>query len=152
MPLLSNWPEEMKVLYKLISIACWLMVCLEVGCSEGLKYAPVEGTITAEGKGVPGLRVAFQPTSGGPEQIAVGVTDQSGKYQLSNLDGKQTGAAVGRNQVLLSFGEANVHADELTPLPKQVVPLKFRDGSLEYEVKPEGNLTADFEIGKIRPR
>ena len=54
-----------------------------VGC--GGKSAPVSGTVTLNGKAVPGATVVFVQEGGG--SIASGLSDDQGKYTLSGPNG-----------------------------------------------------------------
>lgn len=142
--------DEGKVLDKLsnATISAGLLVLLPMlaGCSGGAAYAPVAGRVTEDGKGVEGVRVAFEPVEGEPNQASIGVTDAAGRFQLTSPDGRREGALAGSNRVTLSFGDADVDADEFTALPSKVVPLRFRDGSVLYEVPDSGATSADFSL------
>ncbi|QDU76789.1 hypothetical protein Pan97_38460 [Bremerella volcania] len=55
---------------------------LLAGCSSDSNRALVQGTITLDGKPLPGASVVFQPQQSTPGQTARGRTDDSGKYTL----------------------------------------------------------------------
>ncbi len=70
------------------------LVCLLCGCSGSGRPPtyPVTGTVLWNGKPVQGARVVFIPT--GAEESAAGITNASGKYQLTTFvagDGAQPG-------------------------------------------------------------
>ncbi len=70
------------------------------GCGDsGPKMAPVEGTVSLDGKPLNNIMVEFWPSSAGPRSIAV--SDAQGRYKLMADDGKREGAAVGPHKVVL---------------------------------------------------
>ncbi|MEN1678285.1 MAG: hypothetical protein AAGJ46_01735 [Planctomycetota bacterium] len=116
---------------------------LAMGCGGGVEWAPVEGTVTDNGRPAAGIQVTFEPLAGKLGQIATGVTDEAGRYRLAGPDGQPDGAIVGPNRVTLNVYMED-SGDELTALPKSTVPLRFRDGSTVKEVPPAGIEAADF--------
>jgi hypothetical protein len=87
------------------------------GGDEGPVTYPVSGTITRKGSAVAEAVVSFIPDAGGPS--AVGVTDASGRYQLTTRV-KDDGAAAGKYKVTVAkyegqqppvTGPVKMHAD-----------------------------------------
>lgn len=70
---------------------------LLIGCG-GPRIAPVEGTVTLDGKGLDKILVEFWPSAEGPR--SVGETDAQGHFELMTDDGKR-GAVVGKHKVVL---------------------------------------------------
>ncbi len=62
-----------------------------VGCG-GPRIAPVEGTVTLDGKGLDKIYVEFWPQSEGPRSF--GQTDEQGHFELKTDDGKTPGAVL----------------------------------------------------------
>ncbi len=86
-------PTRFKILCKLV------VVTMLVGCSGGVKVAPVDGTVTLDGKPLDKIMVEFWPDSVGPRSF--GETDSNGHFKLTTDDGKSEGAAIGLNRVTL---------------------------------------------------
>ena len=84
----------------------WLLVALAaVGCGRGphLSCVPVTGTVTLNGKPLPGAIVEFYPVVAAGEAalpFSRGQTDASGRYQLK-CDNRQAGAVVGKHRVVV---------------------------------------------------
>ena len=91
---------------------------------------------------VPGVVSAAVGYMGGtlknpnPGRGSMGVTDEEGKFTL-RVNGKQSGAAVGKHKVAISKQIAQ----------RELIPSKYnRDSKLEFEVPPEGSEQADFPL------
>jgi hypothetical protein len=69
------------------------------GCGSEFNIAEVEGKLLVDGKPVDKIHVEFVPKGQGPHSI--GITDASGKFTLTTLDGKRKGAVVGTSKVVL---------------------------------------------------
>jgi hypothetical protein len=117
------------------------LVCLATllslgGCADkGPKTAPVQGTVTYNGKPVPHGTIMFQPADG-PAAVA---QIREGAYQLKTFtDGD--GAVPGRHKVtVISLADQSGRLPEQrNPLPPAVVPLKF-------SFPDQSGLTADVE-------
>ena len=88
------------MLIKHFTSACWglgFIVCL--GCSDGVKVVPAQGTVTLDGKPLDKLMVEFWPESEGFRSF--GETDADGKFVLTTDDGEQQGASVGTHRVIV---------------------------------------------------
>lgn len=93
----------MSVLNSLRTKGCLvasLVLFTSSGCGDGTPpIGKVTGTVTREGKPLPGVTVNFLPEAGRPSW---GITDESGRYKLS-WDADHDGAEVGRHKVTVAF-------------------------------------------------
>jgi hypothetical protein len=128
---------------------------------------PVSGTVTWKGRPVEAARIVFVPIAAGTE-AASGVTDASGKYQLTTFvagDGAQAGeyrvkvskydmkkATTDEKKAYMTFEEEQklvFTGDELpTPPAKNLLPKKFEDDAtsgLTHTVA-KGPTTLDITI------
>ena len=127
-----------------------LVLVLALGCGAG-KRASVSGTVTLDGKPLPGALVSFQPVGEGqvaPGAGSTGRTDDKGQYTLQVIGGGN-GAVVGWHKVRISCpveeGPSNPDEDRRTP-QKDRVPARYnRKSELKFEVKPGSN-TADWPL------
>src|SRR5437870_9275801 len=94
-----------------------LLVALP-GCGGGgMKYAPVSGKVTMDGKPLAKVSVIFSPLPTPGSNIAGntagGVTDENGQYTLktSTPDGLKDGAQVGKHRVSISLQETRGEGD-----------------------------------------
>jgi hypothetical protein len=160
-----------------VRLGGWILLGLGLflgaGCGaqdEGPKTYPVSGTVTLKGQPAEGVTVSFIPDSGG--QSAVGVTDASGKYQLTTRK-KDDGAVPGRYKVTLAKYEgkntpvtdaSEMHADydisneyppdfdpyaAEAPPSKNLFPTKYANPStsgLTAEVVEGDNPPKDFAL------
>jgi hypothetical protein len=130
-----------------------VLIALASGCGKARPaLLPVEGIIRLEGRPLRKVVVRFIPTSdASPARIAVGVTDESGRYTLT-CNGKP-GACAGANHVVVTEAE-------LPPLPKdqrghpQVGPyfesLGGRPLPRQYANLIDSPLTADVQAGRAQ--
>jgi hypothetical protein len=77
----------------LSAIALFLVCPLIVGCSTSQAapketLVPVTGTVMIEGKAIPGVKVTFIPKGTTPGSGGIGVTDDSGEFELMNRSRK----------------------------------------------------------------
>ena len=153
----------------LVARASWpaaLLVAVAAGCAREpeIRFAPVEGTVTRNGKPVPRAQVVFLADGDTHGPRATGVTDDAGRYRLTADDG-QNGAPVGRHRVCVidttlvaeRLGLVAQHlpnkAAEKAPVPKVIgkptgIPAGYgrpAETPLRAEVKPEPQ-TIDFQI------
>lgn len=150
--LISQWFAASAVILILITVA---------GCSDGRQAVPVSGTITLGGEPLEDIRVYFQPqaassgTTGkkGPPEAgpgSYGLTDAEGKFTLRFSDTNGEGAVVGTHTVLLSDkraeGAEEADAGEIEAPPSRLPPSLARQ-PLTFEVKPDGENQANFELG-----
>ena len=94
------------MLRKLGILAVVLTASYLTGCGGGNKVAVnyVEGTVTMDGAPLANATVSFSPVAGGPGKAAVGVTDASGVYKLTDMQNTVvgSGAVTGEYQVAIS--------------------------------------------------
>lgn len=128
----------MKTKHGVMLVAAVFVLALNFGCGgrELPELAPVEGTVTLDGKPVPNVMVQFLPENGG--RPSTGTTDDQGHYELTYVAGEE-GARLGRNKVEVVM----IWPDgEPTPGVKDVVPRAYKgtDTTLSYEVKADDNV------------
>ena len=139
-----------------VLIAITMAAC--VGCKPGHKgpaTAPVTGVVTFNGEPVSGATIAFQPGEGG--RSAAGITDASGRYQLSTY-ARNDGAVPGDYKVVIvkyddtpsgsGTGKDYVPPDGPIPEPKSLIPKKYASGEssgLKATVAT-GQNTLDFTL------
>jgi hypothetical protein len=87
-----------------VVLFCALLVLTAAagGCQRGPTWnlAPVEGTITKDGRPLQGIEVVFVPDADTVGPRASGLTDEAGHYRL-RTDHGDDGAAVGSHRVCL---------------------------------------------------
>lgn len=120
------------------------------GCGENLQYAPVSGTVTHRGSPIEGIEISFQPLDQPVAVQSVARTDASGRYTLKRMAVDNSGAMVGMHRVMMTSMAPNPNANESTPLPRELVPPRLRDGSVVFEVPTEGTDSADFAFEEYR--
>ena len=67
-----------------------VVASLAIGCNRGPappKLVPVHGTVTLDGKPLPGAAVTFVPVGNTQGTGASGYTDQDGKYEVLDRGG-----------------------------------------------------------------
>ena len=114
---------------------CLAMICISLalsGCGDnsGPRLAQVTGTVTYQGKPLPGAYVGFAPEKPG-ERAASGSTDSQGQYRLTtftNFDG----AVLGKHKVMIRAEEPpddpTKAADDITlKRGKLLTPRKYTD-------------------------
>ena len=130
-----------------------------VGCRSDLNLAPVEGTVTFQGKPLANATVTFIPKGEG--SLGVGITDEEGSFSIST--GGQAGVTPGLCAVTVSKmkssggGQAALEkmseADRqkmmmsgksqgvMTGTPKSAIPAQYGNAmtsGLNFEVKKDG--------------
>lgn len=102
-----------------------------------------------------GINISFQPVGKDPKNNPLsGIgsyarTDEDGRYALRTVDKADLeGAVVGKHIVRMLVPKDGDFADDDLPVerPTIVLPMHVRDGSLEFEVSPEGTDQANFDI------
>jgi len=137
------------------------------GCGDGgpsVNY--VEGRVTLDGNPVPKATVVFSPVEGGTGRPAVGTTDESGVYKLTDAQSTDVGSGaatgeyrVGITKVAASGGSgAATENDETAYLkasPTSTVALKSEipttynrpeDSGLKASIKSGSNQGVDFDL------
>jgi hypothetical protein len=126
-----------------------LLVALQ-GCSGGVRFAPVTGKVTLDGKPVAKAVVTFnplpQPGSDIAGDSASGTTDENGQYTLkSYVQGDwKDGAQVGKHKVTISLQESRGEGDRA--IIREKLPKNYnRETELKADVTPGSN-HIDFEL------
>jgi len=123
-----------------------LLAASWVGCG-GPDLVPVEGVITLDGKLLAGATITLeQPDAPLKERIYIGETDAAGRYVIKTADRSSSGAPAGSYRVRIASVKVPPDANELTRLPKERVPAKYRSGSQTLNVPDGGTTEANFEI------
>ena len=117
--------------------------CLAIvlsGCGNRLRVAEVTGTVTFQGKPVPGLIVQFQHRDGLRDglPVATGFTDAAGRYRLERSGGK-TGAVVGPNTATVTSLGAEGG-------PTMTLPKNLAERTFPFEVTAGAN-ECDIDLG-----
>src|SRR5262245_27445820 len=99
------------------------------GCGGGVKFAPVSGKVTMDGKPMAGVNVYFIPLPKPGSDIAGnsagGVTDENGQYTLktSTPEGLKDGAQVGKHKVSISLQKSWGEGDRA--IIRETIPKKY---------------------------
>ncbi len=141
------------MLMRFAGAAVLLAALFAVGCAKTPpEFVGVEGQVLLDGKPLPNADVQFVPMvkGFGAEVIAMGTTDENGKFKLTS--GGRDGAAVGENHVTVSeaslpekfrsqSGEAQMAASKyLASLKNRPIPNRYANlaqSPLRVEVKPD---------------
>ena len=116
--------------------------------------ASVSGRILLNGKPLPNAHIQFEPQKVA-EDGTVGISsyahaDQDGRYTLKTLDDAD-GAVIGLHRVRITLpAPGDDTSDEVDLNFKSPIPKRYRDGSLEFTVKPGGHSDADFDIQTMK--
>ena len=132
----------------------WIVLSLLLlGCGAGgPAVAPVSGRILVDGQPVAGLSVTFSPigSAGNPNPgpSSLGSTDEHGRYSLSVIQGRKSGAVVGRCRVRVRVSQAIApNADPQTLRSQRQLPARYNEQSeLIFEVPAGGTDTANFDL------
>ena len=147
----------------LVLLAVALLLVALPGCPGGgeLETAPVQGSVTYEGKPVTGGSITFRPTqaaggAGGATtgKPASGAVQADGSFVLTTYEASD-GAVVGQHEVMYTAPTVELPYDEDNPpegYEKLPVPESPYQGLVpktkQVEVKAGGN---DFTIELVRP-
>lgn len=140
-----------------ILITALLFFCTAMtGCSNNgdqPDLGTVEGTVTFEGKPLPGASITFHPASGRP---AMGKTDAEGHYKLTYIR-NTPGTKIGFNKVEIAtvaegaddMAAEGDNADQSQSKSNvEILPARYNAKTeLEVEVK-KGQNTFDFALTK----
>jgi hypothetical protein len=121
-----------------------LMTLGFTGCGKknSLDTVPISGTVKLDGQPVEGASVVFAP-SGGGGQAASGVTDSSGKYELTTVD-PNDGALPGSYIVMISKTVASPTAMEQAVKPG-MTPEEATKAAYDAKDKAGANLEPDLK-------
>src|SRR5262249_23947090 len=103
------------------------------GCdSSGMKYAPVSGKVTMDGKPLAKVSVVFSPLPKPGTDIAGntagGLTDENGQYTLKTSTpdgGLKEGAQVGKHKVRISLQETRGEGDR--SVTREKLPKRYNE-------------------------
>ena len=94
-----------------VALSATFLVAM-TGCGNG-NLAPVSGTVTYDGKPVPGLRVVFSPETIGDDYAvgpySKGVTDENGRFTLATRH-KDEGAFIGKHKLAFQYQDISALA------------------------------------------
>jgi len=130
------------------------------GCSSDYQLAPVSGTVTVDGKPLENVAVSFVPdtSQATPGPGSSGVTDAQGRFTLKTVAGdRDRGALVGKHRVRLHYSppvpDGLSYEQQVAASAKagHVLPPRARDGSLTFEVPPQGTSEANFAFASSSP-
>jgi hypothetical protein len=129
-------------------VAGFLLPC---GCGgPGYKLAPVSGRVTLNGKPLADVQVSFQPSQKGkaePGPGSFGTTDADGRYSLRTVtEPPADGAVAGMHVVTFRARSPESLKTDEAVAPTVMLPVRAVDGSLSFEVPPEGTDRADFNL------
>jgi len=124
-------------------LAAICTVCL-IGCGgTGEDLGSVTGTITLNGKPLPGVVVEYSPT-GGSGSMAMGLTDESGHYEMM-FSMNQKGASLGNNKVTISTSDAGLPGADGETI-KEIVPAEYNSNSTLEATVTAGANVIDFKL------
>lgn len=134
--------------YTFSVFAVCIVLSLLVGCRPSgrgsqLKTEYVEGVVTLDGKTLAGAIITFNPVDAPNGESAGGVTDQSGKYKLTSMNGAtEKGAIAGEYVVTVLKVEVDLFEpdgktpttrdtfkgkpEELVTVQRYVIPAAYR--------------------------
>ena len=136
---------------RVISVLHILLVF--VGChNDFYQLAPVSGQVKLDGNPLTQCQIRFQPLAGskannvpGPGSFAV--TDEQGRFTLQAINPTRPGAVVGKHRVWLSTAKpADSMENESGRITVEKVPVKYRNGQIEFEVTSEGDENVVFDL------
>jgi hypothetical protein len=114
--------------------------------------APVSGRVTLDGEPAANVRVSFQPLGSAdnpnPGPGSVAFTDADGRYHLTVVGSKRSGAVVGRHRVSIQSPHGpGAEFPNAPPKPAKMIPRKYnQESTLQFEVPSGGTTSADFEL------
>ncbi|PQO31424.1 carboxypeptidase regulatory-like domain-containing protein [Blastopirellula marina] len=124
-----------------------ILFCCLIGCGgSGPQLGTVEGSVTLDGKPLPGAIVSFRPVEGG--RTAEGMTDESGHFIIEFAAGSK-GALVGDHEIRVTTFREKVIGDngrvEDPGMPEKV-PRKYNDQSELIRTVEPGKNHFDLEL------
>jgi hypothetical protein len=120
-----------------------------LGCGgDKIATVPVSGIVKLDGQPLANASVSFQPvTRDAISPGSHGRTDAQGRFRLQVTVSGQLGAVTGHHQVRVATGApAATSNDNIRSRPPDLVPARYQDGSLTFEVPPKGTDQANFDL------
>ncbi len=127
-----------------------LLLGTVLGCGNNSNLAPVEGTVTMDGKPLQAASIIFINGQSSPSGAR---TDEKGFYKLSYSD-TEDGAVPGKNIVRISTAQGSNITEEGKPVPArtETVPTKYHvHSTLEFTVEPGKKTVADWKLDSKGP-
>lgn len=126
-----------------VVFSCVALCVAASGCGKGRVFVPVTGTVTLDGEAVEGATVSFVPKVAEGGSSATGITDASGKFELSS--GAESGAAPGEYYISVAKIETTIIEND-NPLLNKV---QFGANELpeQYSDAKSSGLTATVKKG-----
>jgi hypothetical protein len=130
-------------------LAGWALLSAGCGSSD---VAPVSGRVTLDGEPVANARVTFQPLGSAenpnPGQGSYGITDAEGRYSLTMVGSKRSGAVVGKHRVSIQSPRGpSDQFPQAPPRPSKMIPREYNtETKLEFDVRRGGTSEADFNL------
>ena len=134
-----------------LTFAVMLLLVAVQGCGGGgVRFVPVTGKVTMDGKPLAKAAVTFIPQAKPGSEIAgnvsSGLTDENGQYTLkaSTKDGEKDGAQVGKHKVTISQQQTWGEGDR--QLIRDKIPKKYNiETTLTADVTTDGK-PIDFPL------
>ena len=114
-----------------------------IGCGPtGPSVYPVAGTVTIEGQPAQAVQVVLTPVAG-DQQVAAGVTDASGRYQLTWGSTARSGAEAGRYKVMLN---------QLSTETEEELMARYSGGGRKAPEKPKASIPKEYSSADTSPK
>ena len=114
-----------------------------IGCGPGgPSVYPVAGTVTIEGHPAAAVQVVLTPVAGN-QQVAAGVTDASGRYQLTWGSTARSGAEAGRYKVMLN---------QLSTETEEELTARYSGGGGKAPEKPKASIPKEYSSADTSPK
>lgn len=136
---------------------------LSLGCGSAkqmLDVVPASGKVTVDGKPVEGISVSLVPQDGVVGRGGYGVTDASGAFDVTSVEG-QDGVAEGKYKVLFQ----KLAQPDGSPIPEganaadvgatNILPQSYNDPdvcTMFAIIKSDGNSEMEFDLDSKRKR
>ena len=99
---------------RLVLAIALVSVLAVTGCGGSEKVVAVSGVVTHNGQPVSGLVVSFVPDAATETGVSTGETDADGRYTLTVVKSRASGAVVGKHKVWVSLPREALAGDKNT--------------------------------------
>ena len=114
-----------------------------IGCGpSGPSVYPVAGTVTIEGQPAQAVQVVLTPVAGN-QQVAAGVTDDSGRFQLTWGSTARSGAEAGRYKVMLN---------QLSTETEEELMARYSGGGRKAPETPKASIPKEYSSADTSPK